>query len=213
MQDLVILGAGGHGKVTADLARACGFHPRAFVDVARVGELAEPGGTTIDMDQAAFMAAVLRGETPFGTNATIAIGDNTARLNLFFELRRHMNLPTLVHPTAWVSPSAQIGLGTHICPMVVIHPAAWVGHATILNTRCIVEHDCIVGDGVHISPGAVLCGGVEVGDGAWIGAGAVVIPGIRIGENAIIGAGAVVIRDVPAGAKMVGNPARHIMTP
>jgi len=210
MKDLVILGAGGHGKVVADLARACGYQPRAFVDVARIGEIAEPGGTRIELEQSAFLAAVTKGEFVFGPNATIAIGNNQARLDLFFELKRHMNLPTLVHPTAWVSPSAEIGAGTHLCPMVVIHPAAWVGQATILNTRCIIEHDCVVGDGVHISPGAVLCGGVQVGDGAWIGAGAVVIPGIRIGENAIVGAGAVVIRDVPAGAKVVGNPARAL---
>lgn len=208
MKDLVILGAGGHGKVTADLARACGYQPRAFVDMGRVGEIAEPGGTRIELEQSAFLEFVKAQDFVFGPNATIAIGNNTVRLNLFFELKPHMNLPTLVHPTASVSPSAELGLGTHVCPMVVVHSAAWVGQATILNTRCIVEHDCVIGDGVHISPGAVLCGGVHVGDGAWVGAGAVVIPGIRIGENAIVGAGAVVIRDVPAGVTVVGNPAR-----
>lgn len=208
MNTLVIIGAGGHGKVVAELARHAGFLPAAFVDVTRHGEVAEPGGTRILMTQVEYFEAIESGQVPFGPHATVAIGDNATRLDMFHQLKRHVNLPTLIHPSAVVSVSAELGFGTHVCPMVVVHPSAWVGHATILNTRCVVEHDCVVGDGVHISPGAVLCGGVQVGDGAWVGAGAVVIPGVRIGENAIVGAGTVVIRDVPAGAKVVGNPAR-----
>ena len=49
-----------------------------------------------------------------------------------------------------------------------------------------------------------------VEQGASIGAGAIILPGVRIGKGAMIGAGAVVTRDVPAGATMVGNPARAV---
>lgn len=209
MSKIVIIGAGGHGKVVAELARQAGYEPSAFVDVTRHGEVAEPGGARIEMSQLEYFAAVEAGEHPYGMNAAIAIGDNDTRLDIFHQLKRHVNLPTLIHPTAFVSASAELGWGVHVCPMAVVHPAAWVGHAAILNTRCVVEHDCVVGDGAHISPGAVLCGGVTLGDGVWIGAGAVVIPGVRVGENAIVGAGAVVIRDVSAGATVVGNPARQ----
>ncbi|MEZ4459261.1 MAG: acetyltransferase [bacterium] len=211
MKPLVIVGAGGHGKVIADLARLVGYEIAGFVDVARIGEVAEPGGAKVVMTQQDFLAQAAAGQ-PLSNDVTIAIGNNAVRLELFYELRRHVNLPTLVHPTAWLSSHVEIGLGTHVCPMVVVHPGAWVGQASILNTRCVVEHDCVVGDGVHVSPGAVLCGGVNVGDGAWIGAGAVVIPGVRIGANAIVGAGSVVIRDVAEGQKVVGNPARLLAT-
>ena len=49
---------------------------------------------------------------------------------------------------------------------------------------------------------------VTIEDRVWIGGGAILLPGITIGQEAIVGAGAVVTRDVPAGARVVGNPAR-----
>lgn len=205
----IILGAGGHGKVVADLARSLGREVYGFVDVVKVGEIVEPGGSRVVLAQEDYLTLASVGSAPTD-HATIAIGDNKVRLELFHELKRNVNLPTLVHPTAHVSLSARLGLAGHVCPMVVVHTAASIGDAVILNTRSLIEHDCVVGDGVHISPGAVLCGGVTVGRGAWIGAGAVVIPGLRIGENATVGAGAVVIRDVLDGATVVGNPAKPL---
>ena len=49
---------------------------------------------------------------------------------------------------------------------------------------------------------------ITIGENVWIGGGAIVLPGVTVGDNAIIGAGAVVTKDVPAGATVVGNPAR-----
>jgi maltose O-acetyltransferase len=51
---------------------------------------------------------------------------------------------------------------------------------------------------------------VRIGSDVWIGGGAIVLPGVAIGDGAVIGAGSVVTRDVPAGATVVGNPARII---
>ena len=53
---------------------------------------------------------------------------------------------------------------------------------------------------------------VTIEDRVWIGGGAILLPGITIGREAIVGAGAVVTRDVPAGARVVGNPARILPT-
>lgn len=206
---LLIVGGGGHGKVVADMARACGHEVVGFADVdaSKLGKVVEPGGARVLLTQAELLAAT-EDTLPFGATAiALAVGNNRARLVLSGSLDAR-SLPALVHPSAIVSPSAAIGAGTVVLPAAVVNAAARIGAAVIVNTAAVVEHDCVLGDGVHVSPGAVLAGGVTVGARGWIGAGATVIPGVRIGEDVVVGAGAVVTRDVPEGVTVVGVPAR-----
>jgi UDP-perosamine 4-acetyltransferase len=202
---LLVWGAGGHGRVVADLVRASGHVLAGFVDsdLAKHSELVMP--------ERALLSALRNGNAlPGGADAVVpAIGDNSARLEAAAVLGSAVS-PALVHPGATVSPSASIDSGSVVCPRAVVNAGAIVGLAAIVNSAAIVEHDCVVEAGVHVSPGAVLAGGTRIGRRAWVGAGAVVIPGVCIGADAIIGAGAVVIRDVPDGATVVGNPARII---
>jgi sugar O-acyltransferase (sialic acid O-acetyltransferase NeuD family) len=208
---LLIWGAGGHGKVVADVARAAGFEVVGFVDADRtkLGNVVEPGGAAVTMDEASLFESLGSSARRFDALA-IAIGNNRARLQACTRLGGRVELPVLVHPSAVISPSAALGEATVVMPQAVVNPAARVGMAVIVNTAAIVEHDCVVGDGAHLSPNATLAGGVEVGALSWIGAGATVIQQVRVGQSSIVGAGTVVIRDVPDEVTVVGCPARAV---
>ena len=207
----LIWGAGGHGKVVADLVRALGHELVGFVDAdaAKVGQVVEPGGARVLLTDEALGAALARdGCYPHGASAlALAVGDNARRQRCLGALDgRHV--PALVHPTATCSPSASFGRGAVVFARAVVNADAHVDAGAIVNSGAIVEHDCYISYAAHISPGAVLAGRVRVGARSWIGAGAVVIHGRTVGRDAIVGAGAVVIRDVPDDVTVVGNPGR-----
>jgi sugar O-acyltransferase (sialic acid O-acetyltransferase NeuD family) len=117
---------------------------------------------------------------------------------------------SILHPTAYISPSAVCGAGYQILPKAVIHTNAQLGDHVLVNSAAVIEHDCIIGAHCHIATGAIICGHVTIGEETHIGAGAVVRQGIRIGAGAIIAAGAVVVKDVSDGCTVVGVPARSL---
>lgn len=133
------------------------------------------------------------------------IGDNAVRKQFGGK-----GLTTIIHPTAHIEQSAQIGAGTFVGPMAMAHVGAKIGRGAIINSGAIVEHHNVIGDWVHIAPNATLCGNVHVGEGAFVGAGAVVKPNLTIGKWAVVGCGAVVLADIPDGEVWVGNPARKL---
>lgn len=140
-----------------------------------------------------------------------AVGDNSRRLRIWDEAKAlGFQFLTVVHPSAIVSPSAQLGEGACVFPGAIVGAGASLGRNVIVNTGAIVEHDCRLGDHTHVASGAVLAGGVSVGDEAHVGAGASVKQGVRIGARAVVGVGAAVVDDVPEGAIVVGVPARPI---
>jgi len=146
-----------------------------------------------------------------GLFAAIAIGGARGRdrIELMNLLQGKGLTPvTVVHYSAFVAGSAQMGDGCQILAQAAICTHAKLGQVVIVNTGASVDHDCVIGNGVHLAPGARLAGEVTVGDCAFIGMGAIVLPRLHIGEDAIVGAGAVVTKSVPSGATVIGNPAR-----
>lgn len=200
----MVWGAGGHGRVVAELAGALGHHVIGFVDRNPNG--AGSAGAPVISEQEWLGG---RFADPECARAKIAlgIGNNAVRLERAKGLHDDL-LVVLIDPSATVRASAAIGLGSVVCAHAVVNSQATLGRAVIVNTGAVVEHDCRVEDGAHVSPGAILAGRVTVGRESWIGAGAVIIPGVTIGANSVVGAGSVVIRDVPPEVVVVGNPAR-----
>ena len=208
---LLIWGAGGHAKVVADVARSAGHIVVGHIDGApqRVGEVAEPGGARILYDDISFRRMLETGNVSVDFDAVaMAIGANPIRLAAIEALDGVVAMPSLVHPSATLSPSCRLGAASVVMPHVVVNAAARIGPGAILNTGCVVEHDCVLAEGVHVSPNATIAGGVRIGRLSWIGAGATIIEQRTVGESVIVGAGSVVIRDVGDGLTVVGSPAR-----
>jgi sugar O-acyltransferase (sialic acid O-acetyltransferase NeuD family) len=213
MAGLLLLGAGGHARVVAETALSTGRFSRiAFLDDRYIGpaQLPEQLGWPVIGPFAAALDPQIRQQFPA---ALVAIGNATVRLQWMPRLAATgYELPVVIHPTAWLSPSAQLGFGSVVFAQAAIQAQAVIGSGAILNTGCSVDHDARLGDGVHICPGARLAGEVQVGERSWIGIGASVIQQIRIGVDVTVGAGAAVVRDLPDGVTAVGVPARVLPT-
>ena len=198
--DLVVYGAGGHGRVVVDAALASGWTIQSWIDD-------HPAcSTQWDISIGASQDVVW--STLASHAFIVAIGDNRIRAEIFGRLCKLGLVPALVvHPSAVISRFAQVGAGTVVVAGVVVNPAASIGEDCILNTGCSVDHDCRVGPHSHLCPGVRLAGNVNVGASTMVGAGSVVLPGIHIGERCMIGAGTVVTKEVPDGMVAYGNPA------
>ncbi len=207
----VVLGGGGHAAVLIEAMREAGQ------DIARAALDLDSGlwgtdilGVPITGNEEELPRLIREGADCFVTGVGSA-GNNVPRRRVFDSGLEHGLPPlTIIHPTAYIAPSARLGAGCQILPHAIVHTRASLGVNVLVNTGAIVEHDCIVGDHAHIATGAQMAGGVTVGEAAHVGAGATIRQGINIGSGAIVGAGAVVVRDVPDGWVVAGVPAREL---
>lgn len=198
MNRLVLIGAGGHGKVAADTARDAGWREIVFVDDAYPERTMNGTWSIVGRP----------GEGVKG-DLFLTVGANAARARLWTELAI-ADSPVIAHPTAVISPDATLAPGVLAVAGTIVNAGARIGRGAILNTACSVDHDCFVREFAHISPGARLAGGVTVGARSWIGIGAVVRQGIRIGDDVVVGAGAAVVDDIDDGSIVGGVPARPL---
>jgi sugar O-acyltransferase (sialic acid O-acetyltransferase NeuD family) len=199
----VVVGAGGHARVVIDAAQRERI-AQASLAFADDNELLH-GQVILGCR---VMGAIIDVVLP-GTRFHVGIGENHTRENLYRRLIAHGATPFIVmHPAAAVSAYARLGEACFVAAQAVVAPVSEIGVGAVINHGAVVDHHCHVGDFSHVGPGATLAGGVVVGRCALVGAGANVLPGVAIGDGAVVGAGAVVVSDVPAGAQVVGVPAR-----
>ena len=197
---LVIIGAGGHGKVIADIALKCGYTNICFVDDNSTGEIMDFQiiGNIDDVEE------LNEGHTDF----IIGIGNNEIRKRI--AERFDINWRTLIHPSAQIATHVSIGCGTVVMAGAVVNVGTTIGNHCVVNTCSSVDHDCIIGDFSHIAVGAHIAGTVHTGETVFVGAGAPLINNVDICNGSIIGAGAVVIKTIIEKGTYIGVPAKRV---
>lgn len=200
MNKLAIIGASGHGKVIADIARKNGYNEIVFLDDDE--SVNECGGYPV-------IGKSIEAER-IDADVIVGIGNSDIRKRIQESVPEE-KITTLVHPNAVVAEDAVIGAGTVVMAGAVINPGTRIGKGCIVNTCSSVDHDCTVGDYVHIAVGSHLCGTSTVGNNTWIGAGTTVSNNVAICSGCMIGAGAVVIKNITESGTYVGVPVKRVV--
>jgi sugar O-acyltransferase (sialic acid O-acetyltransferase NeuD family) len=201
---LLIIGASGHGKVVADIARKMNKWERiAFLDDNEY--IQESLGIEVlgkSVDAFKYIKEF---------DLFVAIGNNDIRARIQNSLLAEgASIPLLVHPNSTIGEQVAVGKGTAIMAGVVINSSTKIGNGCIVNTAATIDHDNWIDDYVHISPGVHLAGTVKIGQKSWLGIGAAVSNNVSITSNCKIGAGAVVVKDITEPGTYVGVPVRRV---
>lgn len=145
MKSLLILGAGGFGQMIQETARLLGYAKVVFLDDA--AKCDNVVGKCCDYQ-------ALLGEYD---TAVAALGDNGMRLYWTEKLMEAgYKVPAIIHPSAVVSPSAQIGSGSFIMQRAVVNTHTVIEHGVLVNSGAVVDHDSHVAKGAHIGLGSVV---------------------------------------------------------
>lgn len=196
---LIIIGAGGHGRVCAEIGAKVGYDDISFLDdnvYAHPGIIGRASDFKDHIEDSDFF---------------VAIGNCSTREKIFEMIEdAGGRIATLIHPFTAISPSAKIGCGSVAVAGAVVNAGTVIGKGVILNTSSSVDHDCVIGDFSHISAGTHVTGTVSVGKRVFLGAGASTVNNVSVCDDCIVGAGAVVINDIEEAGTYVGVPARRI---
>ncbi|HZF67883.1 MAG TPA: acetyltransferase [Gemmatirosa sp.] len=209
MQDIVILGAGGHARETLDVLQAVNADGRRYHVVGFLDDVPERHGTELRGHPVLGGHEWLLAREHADVRYVVGIGSGRAKAALTRRLDAAGRVAAvLVHPDARVAHGAELGPGVILTAGVLLGCDVRLGAHTYVNLGASVSHDCVVGAYCHLAPGVRLAGNVRVGDGCELGIGAVAMPGVEVGAWSLIGAGAAVVRAIPAGVIAAGVPAR-----
>ena len=138
----------------------------------------------------------------------ICTGDPAIRHKVYTEsVNLGLALARIIHPMAYIAPSAVIGDGAIVYPGAFVGPFVQLGANALLNAQVVVGHDARLGESVVLSPGARLCGHAVCGTAAFVGTGASILPKMSLGAYSKLSSGSVLSRSVGDGFLMHGNPA------
>jgi sugar O-acyltransferase (sialic acid O-acetyltransferase NeuD family) len=206
-----IYGTGGHGRETLPLLRRqADAHAKiVFIDDQPVMQPVN-GHAVLSWDEFLTIRA-------HGRAVSLAIGSGRVRERLHVRaMQMNVSFVRVQAENATILDDVEIGAGAILSSFVSLTSNIRIGLHFHANTFCSIAHDCVIGDFVTLGPGVRCNGNVIIEDYAYIGSAAVIRQGrgdkpLVIGRGAVVGMGAVVTKDVPAGATVVGNPARPLI--
>lgn len=202
MEDIVLVGGGGHCRSCIDVLEQLGGYTIAgIVDVPeKQGQKILGYSIFAGDDQLDQLAKQYR-------NFLVTVGQLktcTPRRRLFLSIQAlGGNLPTIISPLAYVSAHAEVGAGTIVMHHAILNAGAHVGANCIINSRALIEHDVQIGDHSHVATGAVANGGAVLGGESFLGSCAVIRQGCVIGRGGVVGMNATVKRNVLPGETFV----------
>lgn len=203
---IIIIGNGGHASV--------------LTEILLVQKQTIIGYTAPTIEENAFHLSylgtdeVIYGHNPSDIELVLGIGaikPSPLREEIYNTYtKKKYQFKSIIHPTAIIAPSVQLGQGVQIMAGAIIQTNTTIADNSIINTGALIDHDCQIGSHIHIAPGTKISGSVHIQKGTHVGTGATIIQGIHIGSNCLIGAGAVVVNNIANGIKAVGVPAKEV---
>ena len=198
---IIIMGAGGHAKVVANILKLSGRKVLGFVapDLKTGSDLFGKKFLGNDTEISRHNSDEIELANGIGS-----LSGKDERWKLIDEMRKQgYKFSTIIHPNSLISSDVYLDEGVQIMAGVIIQPGTKIGRNSIINTGSIVDHDCKISENCHIAPGVILNGGVTVGKNTHIGTGSSVIQSITIGSNSSIAAGSVIYKDVPDNTTLI----------
>jgi sugar O-acyltransferase (sialic acid O-acetyltransferase NeuD family) len=200
---LVLIGAGGHARSCIDV-----IEQEDKFRIAGLVGLAEETGSKIFNYEVMSTDAGLDELAARFKHALVTLGQIASpveRIRLFdLSVKAGFVFPTIIAPSAYVSPHATIGVGTIVMHGAIINPGVIIGSNCIINSRALIEHGSQVADHCHVSTGAILNGNTSIGIGGFIGSGAIIKEGVSIGARSLVGMGLSVRHDLPENSLFLG---------
>ncbi|MBC8334519.1 MAG: acetyltransferase [Anaerolineales bacterium] len=210
MENILIIGSGGHAKVIIDIVEKEGLYnivgllnkqPNTNEKILGYDLL----GREEDLPKLVKVHAI--------QGIIIAVGDNFTRekvVSIAKEKCPELKFFSAIHPQASIASDASIGQGTVIMAGVSVNPTSSIGEFCILNTNSSLDHDSQMGDFTSLAPGVIVGGECQIGEFSAINIGAILIPRITIGKHSVVGAGSLVNKSVASFEVVYGSPAKKI---
>lgn len=210
MQDLVIYGAGGLGRELLGLLRALDPDERQWRFKGFIDDSRETGDPVDGCKVVGGKKTLLSADTPL--SVVMGIASPAAKASLYAELAEnpHLSFPVLIHPRAYVEPSARLSPGSVVSPFCFVAVNARLGLCTFLNAAAQIGHDSTLGDFSSVMPSVNISGNVSIGPRTLVGVGARILQGLAVGADSTVAIGSVVLNDVPDQVTVMGYPARVV---